>query len=837
MAQLSVCLLGGFEVFLNGEAVTAFEYDKVRALLAFLAVEATHAHRREALAGLLWPERPETAARQNLSQALFALRRAIGDHTATPPFLLITPQTLQFNTASHYEADVTTFSDLMTTCQRHEHRHLDACSPCLERLQQAVALYRGHFLAGLSIRDSVSFEEWAILHQERYHHLTIEALRHLAHHFETDGDYEMALQYAWREVELEPWQEEAHRQVMRLLTWHGERGAALAQYEACRQMLRAELDVEPAAETAALYQQIRDGTLGRTTSESSVSTGRIFASVSSSGGPGEFAETVFSTLRFCPLGPLQPGPSFVARQRELDRLNRFLATALTGQGQVVFVTGEAGCGKTMLLQAFARQAQAKYPALIVVGGQGNAFTGLGDPYLPFREVLRQLSGDVEAGVAAGAINRESARRLWNLLPVTAHVLLEVGPDLIGTFLPGPPFIERTRAAVPQPGEAAWLSRLESLVSQKNVEAEPPSQPPSNLFEQYAHVLNVLTGHQPLLLLLDDLQWVDLASVNLLFYLARQLAGRHILLVGAYRPEEIIAPDNGKPHPLEPVVNEFKGHFGAIEVDLSQADGRQFVNAFLDIDPNRLDDPFRQTLYRQTGGHPLFTVELLHEMQKRGDLIQEPAGRWVEGATLNWTILPPQVEASIAERIGRLTEDLRDLLTIASIEGETFTAEVVARVQGVAERKTVRRLSATLGRKHRLVTAREIRQVAGQQLSLYRFRHILFQHYLYQQLDPAERVYLHRAVGTALESLYGAQTEEIAAPLARHFQAAHHFEKAVDYLLIAGERALKLHAYHEASQYFATVGQLLPKLRTTTGERQRRLSEGLKAIGAAQQRCQ
>jgi tetratricopeptide (TPR) repeat protein len=236
----------------------------------------------------------------------------------------------------------------------------------------------------------------------------------------------------------------------------------------------------------------------------------------------------------------------------------------------------------------------------------------------------------------------------------------------------------------------------------------------------------------------------------------------------------------------------------------------------------LGDAFRETLHQHTRGYPLFTVELLRGMQERGDLVQDGEGRWIEGATLDWETLPARVEAVIAERIGRLPKRLRDVLTVAGVEGETFTAEVMARVVATDEREMVRCLSDTLDKRYRLVSARGIQRVgpalggakAGQRVSRYRFRHILFQKHLYNSLDPVERAYLHEAVGTALEALYGGEAEETVASrasavqLARHFQEADDVEKAVGYLRQAGERAQRLYANREAVGYLRQALALL-----------------------------
>lgn len=795
MARLTLSLLGTFEAALAGEPVATFEYDKVRALLAFLAVEADRSHRREALAGLLWPERPERQARQSLSQALFSLRRAIGDTAAVPPFFLITPQTLQFNTASNYQLDVTTFSRLASR-QSHAHDPPAAGAAHIARLQQAVELYRGNFLAGFSVSDSPAFEEWMVLTRERLQRLAIEALGHLAAHFEQRSQFEQALYYARRQVELEPWREETHRQVMRLLALSGQRGAALAQYETCRRLLLNEFELEPEAETTALFQQIKAGRLSQ---------------------PAEMQASQDRT--FSPL-PQPPAP-VVARHRQLTQLKQFMDSALAGQGQIVFVTGGPGRGKTALLREFARRAQLDDPRLIVVGGKGHAHTGVGDPYLLFCEILEQLTGDAEALWAIGEIAPEHAGRLWNLLPLIVQLLLDMGPDLIDTFLPGEALEKRAALAL-DPGAGNELARLKHHLERLDASREVMPRPQSDLFEQYTRLLRVLAEHYPLLLLLDDLQWADQGSVNLLFHLGRRLKGSRLLIVGAYRPAEVAIGYAGQRHPLEPVVNELRRLFGQVELDLSQADGRQFVDELLDTESNRLGNEFRQTLFRQTGGHPLFTVELLRGMQERGDLVQDPAGCWAEGPALDWETLPARVEAVIAERMDRLPENLRQLLDIAAAEGEIFTAEVIAQVQGVAAPEMVHLLSEKLERIHRLIMARGARQRNGQYLSTYRFRHFLFQKYLYQQLDPPEQVYLHQAVGLALERLYGEAAGEVAVQLAWHFEKAGSFDKAIDYLSQAGNRAVRLSANEEAMAHFKRALTLLETLPDTPERAQREI---------------
>jgi DNA-binding SARP family transcriptional activator/class 3 adenylate cyclase/tetratricopeptide (TPR) repeat protein/regulation of enolase protein 1 (concanavalin A-like superfamily) len=253
MAHLTISLLGPYEVKLDGMPVTSFVSSKVRALLAYLAVEADHPHRRGTLAGLLWPDYPERSARTNLRNALSNLRTAIRDREAKPPYLRITREAVQFNEASDQQVDVRTLAGAL------EMEGADGST--IHRLEEAVALYRGSFLDGFSLDDSPAYDDWAYVVRERMARQVLAALQRLAAYHEGRDEYRRACEYAWRQVELEPWQEEAHRELMRLLALSGQRSVALAQYEACRRALREELEVEPGEDTTRLYERIRDGAL------------------------------------------------------------------------------------------------------------------------------------------------------------------------------------------------------------------------------------------------------------------------------------------------------------------------------------------------------------------------------------------------------------------------------------------------------------------------------------------------------------------------------------------------------------------------------------------------
>ncbi len=344
MTRLSLALLGPLRITLDGQPVSGFAYHKVRALLAYLAVEADRPHQRDALVGLLWPELPDTAARTNLRQALANLREAIGDATARPPFLHITRDTIQFNPGSDYDLDVAAFTALLTACETHPHRSLERCRGCVARMEQALAYYRGDFLAEFALGDSAPFEEWQLRHRERLHQRALDALVHLADYHERRGDDAAARRYAQLQIELDPWREEAYRQLMRLLARGGQRSAALAQYEVCRRVLVRDLDVAPAAETTALYEHIRDGT----SSELIVLSSEL---------PVQEHKTHNSKLKTQNRHnfPTQTTP-LIGRETELVELGALLENPAC---RLITIVGPGGSGKTRLaLAAAAEQAQA-----------------------------------------------------------------------------------------------------------------------------------------------------------------------------------------------------------------------------------------------------------------------------------------------------------------------------------------------------------------------------------------------------------------------------------------------------------------------------------------------
>lgn len=260
MERLSISLLGTFAVTLDGQPITAFPSAKVRALLAYLALEADRPHRRDALATLLWPQL--STARRNLRQVLYDLRHALAPSAdADSPWLLVSCQDVQFYANGDAWLDVNACAALLDAAQAHEHRHLETCDTCMAHVQQAADLYRGDFLTGFTLADSELFEDWRLEKQEALHRRIMDAMTHLAMYHEQRGAYAEAIRTLRHQLHLANWREDVYRQLMRVLVFHGERQAALQQYEVCRAVVSGELGVELEAETTDLYKRIQQGKL------------------------------------------------------------------------------------------------------------------------------------------------------------------------------------------------------------------------------------------------------------------------------------------------------------------------------------------------------------------------------------------------------------------------------------------------------------------------------------------------------------------------------------------------------------------------------------------------
>ena len=377
MARLSLTLLGGFRARLDPDQALVIAIKKSQALLAYLALPLGQAHPRDKLAALLWGDMREAQARAGLRQTLFTLRKVLGD----PEPLRLVGETVALEPAL-VAADVWAFEQRVARGTR-------------EALEEAVALYQGDFLEGLTLQEP-PFEEWLLTERLRLRELALEGLARLLTQQRDAGALDEAVQSALRLVALDPLQEPVHRTLMRLYTQLGRRGAALRQYQLCVAALQRELRAEPDDETRALYQQI----LKRQPAHLSVTPPHA-------AGPGPRARGRKGGSTADTLTAETP---LVGREVELAQLRDALQAALAGRGQLAAVMGEAGIGKSRLVAELVAEASRKGARILL----GRCFeTEQVLPFGPWINVLRasRLAADGEMLDRLGPVWRAELARL------------------------------------------------------------------------------------------------------------------------------------------------------------------------------------------------------------------------------------------------------------------------------------------------------------------------------------------------------------------------------------------------------------------------------------------
>jgi predicted ATPase len=462
----------------------------------------------------------------------------------------------------------------------------------------------------------------------------------------------------------------------------------------------------------------------------------------------------------------------VGRERELARLQDSLHKALAGERQVVFVTGEAGIGKTMLVDAFVAGVAAK-SGILVGRGQCIEQYGAGEAYLPLLEALSRLCREARG--------------------------------------------ERLLAVVRGQGPT-WLTQLPTLVGTADGEALPRmlhGVAPGQVVRELAEVLAALTAEAPLVLVLEDLHWSDTATVELLAYLARRREPARLLLIGTYRPADVAASG----HPLQRARTELQvhAHCEGLSLEcLAESDVARYLGVRFHLRPQAGLRRLGQVIHQRTGGNPLFMVSVVDELVARGAMAPRPGGRWALKAAADQvaTAMPDSVRQVIREQFERLSMPDRQTLAAASVTGEEFsTAAVAAALE--EEPTSVEERCEELAHRGQFVKAAGVGDWPdGTVAARYRFIHALYQDVLYEGVGPGRRVLLHRRIGRRLEAAYGSSAREIAAELAVHFERAHEYRQAVEHLQRAGENATWRSAGAEASRLLTRGLELLATLPDT-----------------------
>jgi DNA-binding winged helix-turn-helix (wHTH) protein/predicted ATPase len=471
-----------------------------------------------------------------------------------------------------------------------------------------------------------------------------------------------------------------------------------------------------------------------------------------------------------------PPQRVVGRDEALSRMRTWLEKMLGGDRQIVFVTGEAGIGKTALVDAFARSVVSDRTVLI---GRGQCLEhyGTSEAYLPVLEAIGRLS-------------RENG-----------HVI-----DVI-------------RAHAPM-----WLLQMPSLVSAADHELlrrEVSGATRERMLREMSEAMEVLTADLPLVLILEDLHWSDYSTLDLISYLARQRHAARLMLIGTYRPAELIVSG----HPLKAVKQELLAKHQCVELPLEYL-SEEAVDHYLSVrfPGNRFPCRLAQLVHKRTDGNPLFMVNAVDYLVSEGLIVEDDEGWELVTDIENVEVgVPDSIKQMIEKQVEHLDAEAQRTLEAASVAGAEFPTLAVA-AGLVEEQAAVEARCEALARQRQFIQSCGVQELPnGEAVMRYGFIHTLYQSVLYERVPASRRVQLHRRIGEEGEALYGERARGIAAELAMHFERGANHKHAVKYLQQAAENETLRFGYQEAVGLARRGLELLERLPDTHERARQELS--------------
>jgi len=615
----------------------------------------------------------------------------------------------------------------------------------LDSLTRATELYQGDFLAGFTLRDSPAFDEWQFFETESLRKIFSTVLEQLVTREMERSANKRAIEYARRWLALDPLHEPAHRALMQLYARDNQRAAALRQYRECVRQLDQELGVAPLTETTELYRAIEENRI-QTTDD-----GRQTTIV-----PIENRKLVVSPAEPSKIENKYP---LVGRAHELETLLTAYSQTSSLGGQLLILQGEAGIGKTRLAQEFLTRV-AENGATILSARSYVEQRALA--YAPFAQMIRAALGEprVMARLAAFPLP---------LLIEAARLVPELAPNVSP-----PPF--------------------EGLGAQ------------ARFFDAVTQVVLTLTHNSSAsVLFLDDAQWLDEASLDLLAFLIRRLRNAPLCILLTWRGEEVAGD-----HALRRVYADALREERAQLLSLARL-APDAVQALVAVATQRgapINSVLAERLARESEGQPFFLIETLKFIEREGHLPADEA-------------LPATVRELLRSRLARVSETARQLLSAAAVLGRSFDFEILDLVSGRSETETIGGVEELAA--HGLLV--ETMQAGAPQ---YDFTHEKLRALVYDETSLARRRLLHRRAADALIQRGRANLDALAGNIAQHYHAGGDETRAAEFYTRAGDYARSVFANRDAVENYAAALALgfphVALLHTAIGDAQTLLGE-------------
>jgi len=460
--------------------------------------------------------------------------------------------------------------------------------------------------------------------------------------------------------------------------------------------------------------------------------------------------------------------SMVGREAALNQLNQALSKALQGQRQVVFVTGEAGIGKSMLVDVF-HQAAAGSRNLRITRGQCVEGFGGKEAYYPMLEAVGQLLRNAD------------------------------DDSILRSFVKRAP---------------TWLVQFPGLLDadqQQALKKEIIGATRERMVREICEALEAISAETPLVICLEDLHWVDPSTLDFISALARGRGRASLLLLATYRPADVVLSQS----PLKALKQDLILHDLSHEVALERL-GESDVADYLEVRfvNGAFPDGLAKSIYRHSGGNALFMVTILQEMVKKG-LIAQDQGKWILTVALRDVepSVPETLDQLIDAQFQQLSSVEQRILRTASVVGERFSTWAIAPASEM-ESGRIENICDALVQKLQFIKATGIYELANGEISShYDFQHSLYREVLYRRLSEVTRRKLHLLLAQRLKAFCDPCEQELATELALHFEGGHDYEQAVRHLFLAAKNAAGRFAYRDSIETLNHALELVPKVAT------------------------
>jgi DNA-binding SARP family transcriptional activator/tetratricopeptide (TPR) repeat protein len=804
--SLEVATLGRFEVRRNSYPLSGGNWSRRKVVDLFKLLLSAERHRfhREQIQEILWPTSSSEQAANSFGKTLYLLRRALEPDLAAGKgsasiYVLLDHDTLMLNLESmRIDADIFESSakalqaKMRNRSAKEQSGQEDA--DLLEEFDQVVALYKGDYL------PEDLYEDWSQRKRDRLRRLHSWLLENAAELALVNRKGMHAVEYYQALLERNSADEQTHRQLMLTYARMGRRNEAYGQYLLLRKALREELRANPLPETNELFRRIQMGQIAVDLTETIRGSGPLLPVTSSlqdtsapshvSGHEPEESGTVKTRSVSTAIAslPEQDAPSqldpdrilkaeLVGREEEIARMQRAFNLAGKGQRRVIFICGEPGIGKTRLSQEFTHWDEVAQQAT-VLWGYCYEMSGL----LPYQPIIDAIGAHIRTC---------SPEKLRQLLGNTAVDLAKIAPE-VRLKLPD----------LPQP------------------EPLGPEIERRNLYSAVAHYFNALAAERPLMLILDDLQWADAATMQLLNFLTLQNTGsnpfddRELANRSNARPLYLMLYRTGEVHETHPlrelIATLVRGNIGE-ELRLQRLNEEQVQKLLVNMARHYVQPAFASEIYRQTEGNPFYIGEAIRSLIFEGKL-KWTGEYWQATVKPDELDIPQSVRLVIERRLVHLSPECRATLALAAVLGRQFSSALLCQASNFSEEVVAEHIDFAI--QAQILTSlyesgrNKLTSLDyGQDVDL-AFTHDKIREVLYQWLNPLRRRALHRRVSQAIESCYAEHLTPYYSTLAYHHQMAEELAQAADYLLKATYQAMSVYAFTDAAAYLRTALDLL-----------------------------